>query len=346
MSPSATPATQKRRGVTGASGDQGRHQSQPSAVSATPATQKEGRCHQAPRLPQKTKADVTKATPATQKRRGVTGGQRRPRPPPEPCGFLLQGEHKRLNALELSCQLVTALTPRGKYQALKIYYSGWHRGKSTRCWHLAAMADDKGQHAERLEKHRRKFVVEEAGGRRVPADRSPDKPWTACFTALALDDGSWNEQVRYPAAAWMASGGRGVALAPAEQVAQSHVAGGLYALDVEKEDVGDGRNKRQSNRDRRHAKAKRIRADREELDKLRKQSFGGGGPSGSAGKSKGKGKSNDQAGVQICNFFANGSGPCGSLEPGAPCVQAQKCAHKCQYCFSPGHRNADCPKKS
>eukprot|EP00435_Cladocopium_sp_Y103_P046775 s2810_g13.t1 len=60
MSPSATPATQKRRGAPVTSGDQGRHQSQPSAVSATPATQNKGRCRQEPRLPHKTKADVTK----------------------------------------------------------------------------------------------------------------------------------------------------------------------------------------------------------------------------------------------------------------------------------------------
>ena len=39
---------------------QARHQSQPSAKSATPARQSEGRCHQAPRLLRKMKADVAK----------------------------------------------------------------------------------------------------------------------------------------------------------------------------------------------------------------------------------------------------------------------------------------------
>ena len=34
--------------------------SQPSAVSATPATQSEGRCHEVPPLPHKVKVDVTK----------------------------------------------------------------------------------------------------------------------------------------------------------------------------------------------------------------------------------------------------------------------------------------------
>eukprot|EP00435_Cladocopium_sp_Y103_P043191 s1426_g12.t1 len=128
MSPSATPATQnegrccqvprlpgKRSAAPqDTSGDQGRHQSQPNAESATASHAKEGRRHrtpaatkavaranpalEVPRLPHKTKADVTKchacrtkrrqmspsATPATQKKRGATGHQRRPRLSPEP----------------------------------------------------------------------------------------------------------------------------------------------------------------------------------------------------------------------------------------------------------------------
>lgn len=56
--------------------------------------------------------------------------------------------------------------------------------------------------------------------------------------------------------------------------------------------------------------------DREELDKLRKG--GTGGQAAGAGKGKGKGKSKDQSGMQICYSFANGTGPCGSVEPGAP----------------------------
>ena len=59
---------------------QARHQSQPSAPSATPATRNEGGCQQVPRLPRKTKVDVTchakrrwmsaSATPATQNEGG------------------------------------------------------------------------------------------------------------------------------------------------------------------------------------------------------------------------------------------------------------------------------------
>jgi len=92
MSPSATPATQSP-----AAGEvprhhrrlrpQARHQSQPSAISATPATQNEDGydqapqtatqnedgCHQAPRLPRKMKVDVTKRHTCHAKCRGVTG---------------------------------------------------------------------------------------------------------------------------------------------------------------------------------------------------------------------------------------------------------------------------------
>ena len=59
MWPSATPATNVAA-TTAANGNQARHQSQPSAISATPATQSEGRCRQVPRLPRKVKVDVTK----------------------------------------------------------------------------------------------------------------------------------------------------------------------------------------------------------------------------------------------------------------------------------------------
>ena len=54
MSPSATPATQQTAAASTASnGNQARHQTQPSVISSTPATQSDGRCRHAPRLPRK-----------------------------------------------------------------------------------------------------------------------------------------------------------------------------------------------------------------------------------------------------------------------------------------------------
>ena len=78
-------------------GDQARHQTQPSAVSATPAMQNEGWCHQAPLLPRKSSVDVARRHPC--QRHGIAGDQARnqthlsrkvprhhgrPRAPPDP----------------------------------------------------------------------------------------------------------------------------------------------------------------------------------------------------------------------------------------------------------------------
>ena len=102
-----------------------------------------------------------------------------------------------------------------------------------------------------------------------------------------------------------------------------------------------GDRKRQANRDKRLAKAKRWKSDREELEKLRNR----GQAEGASGKGQGKGKTKDQSGNQICFSFASGTGPCGSVAIGAECVEKNKRAHKCQFCLSPGHRNADCPAR-
>ena len=83
MSPSATPATQSAV-ASPATNVQGRHQSQPNAISATPATQNEGIRRQVPRLSRKTKGYVAKCRACQAKRRGVTDDQSGPSAPPEP----------------------------------------------------------------------------------------------------------------------------------------------------------------------------------------------------------------------------------------------------------------------
>ena len=49
-----------RKRAAGPHGAQARHQTQPSPISTTPATQNDGGCRQVPRLPHETTADVTK----------------------------------------------------------------------------------------------------------------------------------------------------------------------------------------------------------------------------------------------------------------------------------------------
>ena len=108
MSPSATPATQTAAATTAPNGTQARHQSQPRAVSATPATQSACRCRRVPRLPHKVKVDVTamspSATPAYAchtNSRGDNGVKRDPCAPPEPaqCNKCLANPNQLLQSL-------------------------------------------------------------------------------------------------------------------------------------------------------------------------------------------------------------------------------------------------------
>ena len=59
-------------------GDQARHQTQPSVICTTPATQNEGGGRQAPPLPRKATVDVTKCHACHAKWHGVAGDQRGP----------------------------------------------------------------------------------------------------------------------------------------------------------------------------------------------------------------------------------------------------------------------------
>ena len=69
----------KCRGVTGA---QASPSAPPSAMSATPATQNDGRCEFVPRLPRKPTVDVSLCHACHAKCRGVTGAQASPSAPP------------------------------------------------------------------------------------------------------------------------------------------------------------------------------------------------------------------------------------------------------------------------
>eukprot|EP00435_Cladocopium_sp_Y103_P052950 s2244_g16.t2 len=72
-------------------------------------------------------------------------------------------------------------------------------------WGLIVLADDKAR-AERLEKIRRSILADQQAGRVVPLEWDAQSPWSVCFKMLAKDGPFWSEQVRHPAAAWMASG--------------------------------------------------------------------------------------------------------------------------------------------
>ena len=70
-------------GDQGAKREQSASMSQPSAKSATPATQSEGRCHQVPRLPRKVRVNVAKCHDC-HTNRGDHSAKREPSASPEP----------------------------------------------------------------------------------------------------------------------------------------------------------------------------------------------------------------------------------------------------------------------
>ena len=216
---------------------------------------------------------------------------------------------------------------------------------TTQCpqaWGLVAQADDKGR-AEKLEKIRRGVLADKALGRSLPAGWDEDDPWTHCFQALSKDEVFWAEQVRHPATVWIASGGRGAPIAPSEAIAATHLAGGTDVVLPQKEDRDD--RKKQANRDKRAARKKRVRDEREELSNFRNQkSSTAHGPP--AGKGPGKGKPKvDKVGAELCYSWAQGSGTCADVPVGGECKGKVKRSHKCQICLSPGHRNDACPQK-
>jgi hypothetical protein len=97
------------------------------------------------------------------------------------------------------------------------------------CWHLIVLADDKCR-AEHLERLRRRQGADIVRGVPAPPDFSAAAPWSCVLRLAAAHTAFWDEQVRHPGAAWMAAGGRGAPTAPEEEVARSHIPGGLAAI--------------------------------------------------------------------------------------------------------------------
>ena len=135
-------------------------------------------------------------------------------------------------------------------------------------WGLICQAEDKAR-AEKLEKIRRNFVAEAGRGKTMPADWDADSPWTCCLQTLTRDDTFWSEQVRHPAVSWLAAGGRGAPVAAAEAIAGVHFPGMDYSHSAST-GPGDSDRRRQSNRDKRAARKRRLLDQQEELQKLRR----------------------------------------------------------------------------
>ena len=160
---------------------------------------------------------------------------------------------------------------------------------------------------------------------------------------LVGDAGFWDEQVRAPANAWVAAGGRGLPRNPEEKF-------GICQSLQGASDSGDPTAApRKSTKERRAAKKQKLQADREELKRLRSA----GSPAGAKGSAGGKGngkdaglKTKDQTGSDLCFSWDSGKGTCGDLPAGAACLAKMKRAHKCRVCLSPGHRSAEGPQRA
>eukprot|EP00435_Cladocopium_sp_Y103_P054112 s157_g17.t1 len=212
-------------------------------------------------------------------------------------------------------------------------------------WGLIYSAEDSAR-AERMAKLRRHYAVESSLGRQVPRDWNPRSPWSCIFIQLTKDDAYWAEKVHVPASAWVAAGSRGQPVVATEAAVKAHVPG-LQDTIPEGHDADDDR-RRQSRKDKKQARKRKIQQDLEELRSIRQnQNRGNGGnrdaSGGKASGGKGKSKSKDQSGAPLCFAWAAGTGACGKLPPGAECVAAIKRIHKCRKCLSPSHRDADCP---
>ena len=96
------------------------------------------------------------------------------------------------------------------------------------CWHLVALADDR-MRAEQRERIRRLIANEVDGSALAPPGWARNKPWSAVARRPIADAAHWNEQARYPAAAWVARGGRGAPLAPDERLPDTMLPGGRAA---------------------------------------------------------------------------------------------------------------------
>ena len=207
-------------------------------------------------------------------------------------------------------------------------------------WHLVVSAEDKAR-SDHLARLQLKATLDHQTGKSTPMGWDPHAPsWGPLFRQLLDDQPFWAENVHNPALVWLAHGSKGPPKTPSEQVASLELSGGEQSLKIEKEPASSATGsttptrKQQVNKDRREARKKRLKADREELTRLR------GDHSTSSTKGKGKGKGNQSE--QICYSWNNGNPPCGGLPPGSTCQGKVVRLHKCSKCGSPGHPSKDC----
>ncbi|CAK0805575.1 unnamed protein product [Prorocentrum cordatum] len=188
-------------------------------------------------------------------------------------------------------------------------------------WLLIHMADDKLR-AEFIERFRRTVVKNMSLGKGAPSDWNADKPWTALFLYAVANREYWNEQVRDPAAAWLARGGKGVPLDPDEQVAIRSLPGGA---DVVRKKPGWGRYAPVNNKELEREWSPSIPRER-----CRRRSRSRSRRARSEARAAPTEKK-----MQVCYSFSKKIGPCKGAAPGSKCPAGRR--HVCHVCGSPNH---------
>jgi len=215
-------------------------------------------------------------------------------------------------------------------------------------WHLIVTAEDK-MRAEQFDRIARRIAASVAAGSAAPADWSEAAPWSAVFRHAAEDVKFWDDNVRHPAAAWMAAGGRGAPIAPDEKLAEVLKPGGAASVVAPVEGPAASTKRAANSELRRPSKKDRLRARRmnRQDDANPKEQWSSGAPASSSASGGGKGKSSgsgkgkqhltDQSGTQVCISWNKGFGECADAKDGSPCPKGR--AHKCLVCLSPAHRS-------
>ena len=190
-------------------------------------------------------------------------------------------------------------------------------------WHLIVLSDEKAR-GGKWARVRLRISTDIAAGKAAPELWDAKRPWVAALHQLVGDTAFWEDQVRSPANAWVAAGGRGAPRAAEEVFTASQASG----------ESTDPTGHKKTTKEKRAAKKRKVQAEKEELKNLR-------AITGGKGKQEGKGtdkaaslKSKDQAGHDLC-FSWDG------------CKGKIKRIHKCRICLlSPGHRSLECPQRS
>ena len=209
------------------------------------------------------------------------------------------------------------------------------------CWHLIAEADDKGR-GEQMAKTFSKIKMNIDAGEAPPRGWDVNRPWEVIWRLVLNDQDYWREQVHLPAMVWMAKGGRGVALAPDEEIIRERDSGRKEESLSLGTEIGDV--KKLSNKARKEAKKRKWAAEREELKVFRE----GKGKSGKGGGGKAGGKDRGGSGnpsEEECYAWNNGNGLCGGLPAGSQCKGKVQRLHRCTVCKSPGHPSKECPQR-